>query len=350
MKKIKLELNEARSIGDNEPAMIVAEIGQNHNGDAGIAKRLIDSAAAAAADAVKFCKRHIPSELTLEAYDRPYQDPHSFGETYGQHREFLELSREQHRELSEFARERGLIYFSSACDIPSVDDMEWIGVPLYKVASRDLTNIPLIDYIAQTRKPVVLSTGMATVADIDDAVNTVKRYHSKFVLLTCTSEYPCAYEHVNLRRMATMRARYGCLVGFSGHTIGVAMPTAVVALGAKYIEKHFTLDRGMKGTDHAGSLEFDGLRRVVRDVRHTEEALGSERISFEEYMRPTKEKLGKSLVSTRNITQGCILQEDDVCLKSPGCGIIWRDRDKIVGRRAKTNIESHVTLREEWFE
>ncbi len=347
MKVIRIENIQ---ISQESPAFIVAEIGQNHNGDINIAKQLIDVAYEAKVNAVKFVKRDIKSELTIEQYNKPYDNPHSFGKTYGEHREFLELDREQHKELKKYANSKGLIYFSSACDFKSVDDMEDIGVPLYKIASRDLTNIPLIDYIARLKKPIIMSTGMATLEDIDDAFNTVKKYHDNIILMHCTSEYPTAYEHVNLKRIETLKERYKCIVGSSDHTVGIMIPVVAVALGARVVEKHITLHRYMKGTDHAGSLEPDGIKRVVRDIRNLEKAMGDGLFEYKEYLNIAKNKLARSLVSKIKIKKGEVLTEEMLTLKSPGTGLLWRERNKIIGKKAKINIDKDITLKEEYFE
>lgn len=347
MNNMELKITEKRSIGTDHPCFIVAEIGQNHNGDLEIAKKLIDMSALCQVDAVKFVKRHIPSELTKEAYNKSYPCPQSFGEIYGKHREFLELTIDQHKEIADYAEEKGLIYFSTVCDIESLKELEQIDIPLYKVASRDITNIPLIEEIAKIKKPIILSTGLATITDIDDVVNIIKKYHNKFGILNCTSEYPAEYGHLHLRRMNTYKSKYNCVVGFSGHTVGIVMPVIAVALGANIVEKHITLARTMKGTDHSGSLEFQGLYRVVRDIRNLELALGEEKLreKLEEFLIPTKVKLMRSLVSKQYLKKGTVITEDKVALKSPGDGIIWRESYKIVGKLAKVDIEEDVQLK-----
>ena len=347
MNNMELKVTEQRFIGTNHPCFIIAEIGQNHNGDIEIAKKLIDMSATCEVDAVKFVKRHIPSELTKEAYNKPYPCPQSFGENYGKHREFLELTIDQHRELRDYAKEKGLIYFATVCDLESLKELETINAPLYKVASRDITNIPLIEGIAKTKKPIIISTGLATVSDIDNAVAVIKKYHNNFALLNCTSEYPAEYSHLHLRRMNTLKDKYNCIVGSSDHTIGIVMPVVAVALGACIIEKHITLARYMKGTDHSGSLEFQGLYRVVRDVRNLELAMGEKdlREKLDDYLIPTKNKLMRSLVSTQLIKKGQIITEKMLTLKSPGDGILWRDRNLIVGRPAKVEIDEDIQLK-----
>jgi sialic acid synthase len=302
--------------------------------------------AMAQVDAVKFVKRHIPSELTKEAYNKPYPCPQSFGENYGKHREFLEFNIEQHKELADYSKKKDLIYFSTVCDLKSLEEMESIGGPFYKVASRDITNIPLIENMVKTNKPIILSTGLATIKDIDKAVDIIRQYHNKFALLNCTSEYPAEYSHLHLNRIAGLKERYKCVIGYSGHTVGIVMPVVAVALGAAIVEKHITLARSMKGTDHAGSLEFQGLYRVVRDIRNLELAFGelSLRETLEDYLISTRNKLMRSIVANQMIKEGTKIAEEMLCLKSPGDGLKWDDRGKIIGKIAKSDIEEDTKL------
>jgi sialic acid synthase SpsE/spore coat polysaccharide biosynthesis protein SpsF (cytidylyltransferase family) len=344
-----IEIAPGRFIGDEHPCLIIAEVGQNHNGSMEIARELIDNIAFYKADAVKLCKRHIPSELTKAAYDRPYIGPQSFGETYGIHREFLELSKEQYAELKAYAESKDTLFFSTACDMQSVDDLESIGISFYKVASRDLTNLPLIDYMASTGKPIILSRGMDELREIKDAVDTVRKHHNNIVITQCTSRYPTPYDEVNIRAMKMLRREFDVLVGMSDHTIGVMVPVVAAALGAVVVEKHVTLARHMKGTDHACSLEPDGLRRVVRDIRNMEMALGDGLLDVPEDVAAAKAKLARSLVSKVAIPQGTVVTEDMLCLKSPGGGILWRDRGVVVGKAAKRDIPADVTLEADDF-
>ena len=185
----------------------------------------------AGADAVKFCKRDVASELSREAFMRPYRGPHSFAATYGQHRSYLEFTATEHAELKRHANARGLIYFATACDVRSVADLEAVGTPMYKIASRDLTNLPLLDEVARTLKPVVLSCGMDLLEETGRALDAVRRHHERVVLLQCTSAYPTAYDDVNLRVMQTLRREFDVLTGLSDHSHGTAVPLAAVALG-----------------------------------------------------------------------------------------------------------------------
>jgi sialic acid synthase len=344
-----IQVAQKRWIGDDQPCFIIAEVGQNHNGDINIAKELIDNISFFKADSIKLCKRDIPSELTKEAYNKPYYGPHSFGETYGKHREFLELSKQQYKELKKYSDEKGLIFFATVCDRQSVDDLEDIGVLLYKVASRDLTNIPLLNYMAKTNKPIILSCGMSPIEEIAEALDTIRKYHNEIILLQCTSSYPTPYKDVNICAIHTLRKEFDVLVGMSDHTIGIMVPVVAAALGAVVVEKHVTLARHMKGTDHACSLEPDGLRRVVRDIRNMELAIGDGAKEVSESIAGARKKLCRSLVSKCHIRKGITVTEDMLCLKSPGTGLLWRERNKILGKTAKCDIPEDVTLSEDDF-
>ena len=337
-------------MGFDKPTFIVAEVGQNHNGDINIAKRLIDICAVAKVNAVKFTKRDLGWELTKEMYNMPYINENSFGETYGEHREFLELSKEEYIELYKYTYDKGLLPFVTACDPPSVDIFEEIGNEVYKIASRDLTNLPLIEYIAKLNKPMILSTGMATYEDIDEAVNIISKYHDKYAILHCTSEYPTKVEDVNLRVIPTLIKKYNTLIGLSDHTPGILTAALSIPLGAKIIEKHITLSRAMKGTDQAASLEPEGVMKLVKYIRDAEKALGRSEKVFIEGAKYARQKLERSLVSKRVIKKGDILREEDLILKSPGTGLRWRERNKLIGKKAKIDINEDVILKLEWFE
>lgn len=337
-------------IGDGCPCYIIAEIGQNHNGQLNLAKKLIDMAARCGANAVKFQKREISWELTEEAYNKPYEGPNSFGRTYGAHREYLELGEKEHRELREYALANGLMYFCTPCDPPSVEMLERIGNPVYKVASRDITNIPLLKVIAATGKPTILSTGMAGLEEIQEAIDIFKSVNCPVALMQCVSQYPADPKNINLRAMQTLREKFDVLVALSDHTTGVITGVAGAVLGAFAIEKHITLSRAMPGTDHGAALEEEGLRRMVSYIRISEEAMGDGIKSFNPVAQSAKEKLARSLVSATAIPAGTKLDETMLTLRSPGTGLPWRERDKIVGKIAKKDIAPHVTLSVNDFE
>jgi len=346
--KVKINLD-GINVGEDYPTYIIAEIGQNHNGEVRLAKKLIDMAVDCGANAVKFQKRDIPSELTKEAFNRPYDNPNSFGKTYGAHRMFLELDESEHLELKEYALAKGITYFCTPCDVPSVELLERIDCPFYKVASRDLTNIPLLEALRKTGKPVIISTGMANLDDIDEAIKVLKPKKDKFAILQCTSEYPCSIENVNLKVIDTLKEKYGFVTGFSDHTSGVVISTAASVMGAAIIEKHITLDRTMKGTDQPGSLEKSGLCKLVEYIRATERAMGDGVKTVNPVTQTAKIKLARSVTSAVEIKKGTVLTEDMICLKSPGDGIKWVNKDIILGKKALKDIEADVTLKEEDF-
>lgn len=250
---------------------VVAEIGCNHQGDFEIAKHLIKEAAEAGAWAVKSQKRTIKEYLTSEQYNRPYEGPNSFGPTYGKHREALELSQGQHLELLRYARSLGIKYFVSVWDLTALKEMMEIGLDIIKIPSALLTNDKLLKEAVKYQVPIFLSTGMSTIEEIDHAVNILK--DNDVTLFHTTSCYPCEFKNVYLKNITFLQERYGLPVGFSGHHLGIAIDIAAVMLGAQIIERHFTLDRTMKGTDHAASLEPFGLHKLIRDLKALEESL-----------------------------------------------------------------------------
>ncbi len=261
-----------RLVGDDQPCFIIAEIGINHNGDIDIAKRLIRVAVACGCDAVKFQKR--TPELCVPLAQRSHMRETPWGYiSYMDYREKVEFTEEQYREIERYCREQDVIWFASCWDDPSVDFMEKFDSPVYKIASATLTNDQLLKHTRATGKPIILSTGMSTLEQIDHAVEILGT--DNLVLMHTVSTYPAKYEELNLRAIETLRKRYGVPVGYSGHETGIATTVASVALGACTVERHITLDRAMWGSDHAASLEPTGLTRVCRDIRLVESSLGT---------------------------------------------------------------------------
>tara|TARA_R110001592_G_scaffold92047_1_gene268772 strand:+ start:1319 stop:2359 length:1041 start_codon:yes stop_codon:yes gene_type:complete len=336
-------------IGDNNSTQIIGEIGQNHNGSIDNAKKLIDMCHLCNIKLVKFQKRDINSEFTKEAYNKPYENKNSFGKIYGEHREYLELSKEQHKELKEYSNNKGIIYFCTPCDIPSLNIMEEIGCPFYKVASRDITNIPLLKKLGELNKSVIISTGMADYEDIDLALKTLNLPTNKVIIMQCTSEYPCPPQNCNLNVITTFKQKYDNVIGFSDHSDGILAPTIACLLGAKIIEKHITLDRCMKGTDQPGSFEFIGLQKLQKYIQTIPIMLGTFDKKVENNVLSSKNKLMKSLTSSCNINKGEVITEEMICLKCPGNGILWKNMDKVIGKVANINIDEDTTLNEEWF-
>jgi N-acetylneuraminate synthase len=257
-------------VGEDQPCFIVAEIGINHNGDIDLAKRLISVAIAAGCDAVKFQKRTVDVVYTPEELAKPRENP--FGPTNGDLKYGLEFEQEEYEEIDAFCKSVKMMWFVSPWDEGSVDFMEQSATPVYKIASASLTDDGLLRHIRKTGKPIILSTGMSTYAEIDHAVEVLGK--EDLVLMHATSTYPANYDELNLRAIPTMAARYGVPVGYSGHETGIPTSVCAAALGACCVERHITLDRASWGSDQAASLEPNGISRLVRDIRLWEQAKG----------------------------------------------------------------------------
>ncbi len=319
---------DGRLVGEGQPCYVIAEAGVNHNGDPELAKRLIDIAADAGADAVKFQKRTPADILTAEALQRPYTVPTSLGATYGEHRERLELSAEVYEALIAHAKARGITLLASGWDVRSIDFLEELGMPAYKIASADCSNLPLVEYIAKLGKPVLLSTGMSELSEVDEAVDTIRRHN----------------DQLNLRVILTYKARYGCVVGYSGHERGLAPTEAAVAIGANVVERHFTIDRTMTGPDHAASLEPMGLQRLVRNIRNIEKALGSPEKRIMDGERAVRDRLAKSVVARYDIPAGTTIAADMLTVKGPGTGLKPSVMPLLIGIVAEAPIEGDTLV------
>ena len=259
------------TVGKNLPTYVIAEIGLNHNGDVEIAKQLIDVSADAGAQAVKFQKR-TPSISTPENMRDTMRDTPWGRMTYLDYRYKVEFEKDQYLEISEYSKSKGLDWFASPWDVPSVDFLEELNVSCHKVASASLTDSDLLRALAETKKPIILSTGMSTIEEIDSAVEIFDT--NNLLLMHATSTYPLPPSEANLNTISTLRERYGVPVGYSGHEKGLQISIAAVALGAVAVERHITMDRSMWGSDHAASLEPHGFKSLVRDIRIIEEAMG----------------------------------------------------------------------------
>lgn len=257
-------------VGDSQPCYVVAEIGINHNGDIDLAKRLISVAVAAGCDAVKFQKRTVEIVYSADELARPRESP--FGATNGDLKHGLELDYYDYQEIDSYCRSSKITWFTSCWDEKSVDFIERFNVPCYKIASASLTDDHLLRHTRATGQPIILSTGMSTIAQIDHAVEVLGR--DNLILLHACSTYPAYYEELNLRAIPVMLQRYGIPVGYSGHETGIASTVAAAVLGACCVERHITMDRSMWGSDHAASLEPNGISRVVRDIRLVEQSMG----------------------------------------------------------------------------
>jgi sialic acid synthase len=339
---------DGKRINDAAEAYVIAEIGHNHQGDMAKAMALIHAAKECGVDAVKLQKRDNRRLYTRALYDSPYDNEHSFGATYGEHREALELSASEWLELREFSREEGVTLFGTVFDEPSADFLVELGVPAFKIASADLVNTPLLRHVAALGRPIFLSTGGGTIEDVERAVDTVLPLNSQLCVMQCTASYPCDVEELHLRVIETYRQRFPDLVvGLSDHQSGIAMALLGYMLGARVIEKHFTLDHAWRGSDHAFSLMPEGMRRLVRDLHRIPSALG------EGVKRPLPseeralEKMGKKLVAAYNLPAGHVLEPGDLQAKSPADGgLPPYELDRLLGQRLlrPLALEQDVTL------
>ena len=315
-------------------AYVIAEIGNNHQGDLEKAKALVHAARECGVDAVKFQKRDNRVLFTREYYDSPYDNEQSYGATYGEHRDALELPKSDWFELTRYSKEEGVAFVAAAFDEPSADLLAELDVDAFKFASGDLLNVPFLRYVAAFGKPMLLSTGGGTLEDIDRAVEAILARNEQLCVLHCTAAYPAEVEDLNLGVITSLRERYPDLViGLSDHHNGIAMAPVAFMLGARVFEKHFTLNHAWKGTDHAYSLMPDGMRRFVRDLHRVPVALGDgvkRKLPSEE--RPL-EKMGKKLVAARDLPAGHVLAPGDLLAKSPADGgLPPYELDSLLGR------------------
>jgi len=330
MRNLKIE---GRIIQDDGPAYVIAEIGHNHQGSLETAKQMFSKAKECGADAVKLQKRDNRGLYTKIMYDKPYDHENSYGKTYGEHREALEFGWEEYLELRDFAQSLDLTLLATAFDFSSADFLEKLDIPAFKTASGDLKNIPLLKYIAEFRKPMIVSTGGATMEDVQRAYDAIMPINQNLCLLQCTSGYPAAFEELNLAVITTYRHRFpNIVIGLSSHDNGIAMPVAAYMLGARVIEKHFTLNHTWKGTDHAFSLEPIGFGKMIRDLHRLPGAIGDGiKKVFKSEIQPMV-KMGKKLVAARDLPAGHCIRHEDVAIKSPGDGLAPYEIEKVVGR------------------
>jgi len=318
---------------------IVAEIGNNHQGEVEKAKEMFLVAKECGVDAVKLQKRDNKSLYTKTLYNKSYENPNSFGNTYGEHREFLEFGLEEYKELKAYAAELGIDMFATAFDIPSADFLEEVGVPAYKIASGDLTSIPLLEHVARKGKPIILSTGGGRMEDIQRAYDAIMPINDQLCLLQCTAAYPAEPKDLNLKVITELQARFPeVVVGLSDHENGIAMAVAAYVLGARVVEKHFTLNHTMKGTDHAFSLEPTGFRKLVRDLRRIPLALGNGVKDVIDLEKEPIKKMSKALYASKDLKQGHVITREDVAFKCPGEGLPLYELDNVVGKSLNSDI------------
>lgn len=339
------------TISDDSDCYVIAEIGHNHQGDVAIARQMFLAAKEAGAHAVKLQKRDNKTLFTREMYDRPYDNENSYGPTYGAHREFLEFGEAEYRELQQYAKEIGVTLFATAFDFNSADFLARLDMPAFKMASGDLTNIPLLKHVAGYQRPMIMSTGGGTMDDVRRAYDTVMAINPRFAVMQCTAGYPPEYSELNLRVITTFREQFpDTVIGFASHDSGIAMALVAYVLGARIVEKHFTLNRAMRGTDHAFSLEPVGLRKVVRDLQRARAAMGNGvKVPYATEKAPLL-KMAKKLVARRSLPAGHVLSAEDVAIKSPADGLPPYELEHVIGRQTRVALAPDQNIRFEDLE
>jgi N-acetylneuraminate synthase len=329
----------SRLIGAGQPCFVIAEAGVNHDGDVEIAHRLIDVAAAAGADAVKFQTYETDALVTADAPKAPYQ-LETTGKDESQHQMLkrLELPRQAHAPLKAHCEQRGLVFLSTPFDPDSADFLARLGVFAFKTPSQEIINLPFLRQIARYRRPMIVSTGNSTVGEVDAAMRVIEREQAPVVLLHCVSQYPAAPADANLRAMHTLEKAFGVPVGFSDHTLGTAIPIAAAALGANLIEKHYTLDSKRTGPDHRASLEPDELKSMIAGIRTVEAALGDGRKRPAASEAEVGRAARKSLVAARDLAAGTVLDSDSIAAKRPGTGLSPALTDLVLGRKLRVPL------------
>ena len=333
---------------------IIAELGANHNGDMTIAKQLIDAAKKCGCDAAKFQSWTAESLIAREEYDRNTKYNDSAKKHFGSLREMVEkyaLQEEQHFELAAYCKEIGIDFASSPFSNKEVDLLIKLDVPYIKVASMDVNNLSLLRYIAKIQKPIIISTGMASMAEIENAIKTIESEKNfQIVLLHCISIYPPLYQDINLNNIVTLKQTFGYPVGFSDHTIGTSIPLASVVLGSCIIEKHFTLDKDMPGWDHEISANPKEMEEITREAKNIADALGSFQRIVSEAEEQKKIKFRRSIISNRDLKKGEVLMLEDFCYKRPGSGIAPDKYEFVVGRKLNKDVAKDEILRWEDLE
>lgn len=334
-KKLKI----GKTIIDNNNPFIIAEIGHNHQGSTKKAKDLILAAKNAGASAVKFQKRNNKTLFTKKFYDTPYENKNSFEKTYGKHRDYLELSRNQFKELIKFSKKINIEIFATPFDLESVKFLENLNVNCYKIASGDLNNSILQKEVAKTKKPIFLSTGGGTLKDVKRAVQNIMSINKNLCILHCTASYPSEIKDMNLNVISTYLKEFPSnIIGLSDHENGIDAASVAYMLGARVFEKHFTLNRADKGTDNAFSLEPQGLEKLIRNLKRIPTMLGSKEKKILNCEKDPIRKMSKSIVAKNIIKKNQIIKKNDITIKSPGGGLHPHQLENLIGKRVKKTI------------
>ena len=324
---------------------IIAEAGVNHNGSVKLAKKLVDAAKEAGADAVKFQTFKTKNLVTKNARKAEYQIKNSGEESQYEMIMKIELSADDFWEIAKYAEDKGIIFLSSPFDSESVDLLDEIDIPAFKIASGEITNFPLLKCIAKKQKPVILSTGMSTIGEVEEALNLIEKYNDDIILMHCLTNYPAKKEDANLNVIKTLEYAFKRPVGFSDHTSGIEMSVAAVALGSCVIEKHFTIDKNLPGPDHKASLEPHELSEMVKAIRNIEKGLGNGIKKPTDDEIKIKKLVRKSIVAKEDILKGSILTEEMLEIKRPGTGIEPKYLDELVGKELIEDIKKDDLLK-----
>ena len=329
-------------VGAGHPPYIIAEVGSNHNGDMSLCRRLIDAAAESGAHAAKFQSWSEASLIAEEEYARntQYSDKKKHFGTLRQMVRAYQFTADQHREAKKHCDARGISFCSTPFSVDEADLLETLDVPFFKIASMDIVHLPLLRHVARKQRPVVISTGMATLAEIEQAVDTVRAEgNSQIILLHCVSIYPPDYDMIHLRNLLTLEQAFEVPAGFSDHTLGTAIPLAAIALGARIIEKHFTLDKEMEGWDHAISANPEEMKTIVEQGKNIFKALGSNQRRVSDAEMEKRKKFRRSLVVRRALRKGAVITEEDLAAKRPGTGISPDEMSYVLGRQLASDLE-----------
>jgi len=342
--KNKFEIN-GRNIGFGEPCYIIAEIGINHNGDILIAKKLIDVAVDIGADAVKFQKRNLESIYQKDILDDPTLDSQGTEILIDVLKE-VEFDEKNFIELKNYCKEKEITFLCTPWDIPSVDFLEKLNVSAYKIASADMTNLPLISYISKFKKPMIISTGMSMMDEIEKTVNFVKEKHATFSLLHCNSTYPSPVELLNLSLIPVLQKKFNVPIGYSGHESSILPSLTAANMGAVIIERHITLDKKMEGIDQASSLEPDEFKTLIQNIRESEKAKGvpNKKMTRGEVLQ--REVLGKSIVCSNPISKGELFSENNIEIRTPARGLSPQYFYEIIGKSSNRDIKKGDYIQE----
>jgi len=333
----------------NKP-FVIAEIGNNHKGSVKLAKKMFLVAKECGADAVKLQKRNNKNLYTNKMYNQIYDHPNSYGTTYGKHRDYLELNKSEYIQLKNYAKKIGIEFLCTPFDFKSVDFLESVKIEAYKIASADLINTPLQEYIAKKKKPIFLSTGGGNYKDVYRAYKNITKFNKKLSILHCTAAYPVEFRDMNLAAITELKKRYkNTHIGLSDHENGIDAATIAFMLGARVFEKHFTLDRSWKGTDHAFSLEPQGLKKMIRNLNRIYLMIGTKNKRLLKNEKKPLLKMQKSIYASRDIQIGEKINKKHIVIKSPGGGLKPYEINHILNKHTKKIIKKEEMIKKKYL-